>query len=588
MKNILTLMVSVFLNPSISLAVEQEKCFSVGCDQYIELKKKLQADLKKIKCDTGNNVNCNQIESAKIVKNYTEKIGQIFTNVNVSQSIAKDLQFNPTTNLFTQKSQEAPGVYELVPTLVDRNIGVHTGKVVNNQPFVDRAVNIDPKGSDVKASHWFLTQWKKKDPLMLNSERKDPIITNSNWTDGFLGKPLFEVNSPINAKFGTETSLLIYTNPKDGSNVFEIVGRNGYINQYGGSNVFLTGETQNTEHGVFNNDINLTFNGKISRMNMKSFNSKDPDAIAIGSIFTGFTASNSETNDSIFIQISHSDTRKWFSEHRACYMHGDNLEIVYGYNIDDDFNYTADPAGQALRPKKYNLNRYLCAALKGNFNCPKEVNSTHFPKLRGDLSKWKFGGLYTGIETQVARGPVNQPDNPGVNFGEVESAIQYSNMRVSADTNVKFKDCDEVEKFYEGVKMNCYKDSFKNSAGQTVETFCGCGEIKGGVKQDDGCFHKLVTTVTNPAAPVDSKCNKGSFLDGNNKEIEFYCGCGDIPGGVKQDNGCFHKFAPVPFSGACNKGTFTNENGKLVDFFCDCGVIDGAVKQGDGCYHKAR
>ena len=58
-----------------------------------------------------------------------------------------------------------------------------------------------------------------------------------------------------------------------------------------------------------------------------------------------------------------------------------NLEIAYAHNLEDDFKYSADPNSSALTPKEYNLNRYLCAALKGNFNCPKEVSSTYFANL---------------------------------------------------------------------------------------------------------------------------------------------------------------------------------------------------------------
>ena len=50
-------------------------------------------------------------------------------------------------------------------------------------------------------------------------------------------------------------------------------------------------------------------------------------------------------------------------------------------------------------------------------------------------------------------------------------------MRVTAYTNRKFMNCDEVENYYKNAKLNCLKSSFVNESGQKVDTFCGCGDI---------------------------------------------------------------------------------------------------------------
>lgn len=359
------------------------------------------------------------------------------------------LELSNSTELASSENldlPQAPGVYEIVPTLNDANIGIHWGKIENNQPAPDRVVNIDPSSSsDVKDSVWYLTQWKKKSPLMLNHQRQDLINQNSSYRDGYLGKPLFEINSPSHPQFGVETSLLIYQNPQDQANVFEIVSRDGYLNQYGGSNVFLTGGLINENHAIFSNEISLLFNGKLSRLNMTKTSSAR-DAISIGFILTGFTAQNIETNDSLFVQISHADTRRSVSEYRGCYMHGPNLEIVYTDNLNGDFAGVAEPSRGPLQAKKYNLNRYLCAALKGGFKCPTNTPASHFASLRNDLSKWRFTGLYTGAETQSARAPEKDPENPGPNFGHVEVGYQYSKLRVIANTHRQYVSCDDVER----------------------------------------------------------------------------------------------------------------------------------------------
>ncbi len=391
-------------------------------------------------------------------------------------------------------STASSGIYDLVSALSSPNIGVHWGKVENNQAAVDRIVNIDPSSSeDVKNSTWYLTQWKKKSPLMLNNSRKDPIETNSSYRDRYLGKPIFEINSPRHPQFGIETSLLIFKDPTDQANVFEIVGRNGYLNQFGGSNVFLTGALSNENYADFSNEISLTFKGKLSRLNMTKTSSAR-DAISIGFVLTGFTAQNTDTKDSLFVQIAHADTRKSLSEYRGCYMHGQNLEIVYSNNLDGDFKGVADPANAPLKSKSYNLNRYLCAAIKGNFKCPAGVPAGHFSSLRNDLSKWRFTGFYTGAETQSSRAPEQDPEKPGISFGQVEVGYQYSGLRVSANTNRKYLNCDDVEQGRTVTpdipKNNCSQGTFKNSAGETIQYFCGCGTIPGGHLQADGCYHK--------------------------------------------------------------------------------------------------
>jgi hypothetical protein len=121
---------------------------------------------------------------------------------------------------------------------------------------------------------------------------------------------------------------------------------------------------------------------------------------------------------------------------------------------------------------------------------------------------------------------------------------------------------------------------------QTYEFSCGCGNVADGVLQPDGCYHRLVVAPITPAtcssftysewgtcqktnsqsrtvlsnlpanciggSPVTTQactyvppvvCTTGTFQF-QNQTYEFSCGCGNVPGGVLQSNGCFHRAVP--------------------------------------------
>ena len=583
-----------------------ESCISANCDLYKIFKAELDEKLKKINCSSlsDSSSQCNQIELAKLVTEYVGKVKSTFSTTTANQNLVSDIHYNSKLNAFTAKTQSASGYYELVPVLSNPNLGVHWGKVVNNQADVDRLVNIDPNSPDVKTNNWYLTQWKKDTPLMLSEQRKDPIITTSNYVDQYLGKPKFEINSPV-GKFGTETSLLIYKNPQDESNVFEIVGRNGWLNNVGGSNVFLSSPITNIDKGTFTSDISLSFNGKISRMNTNKYQEGNPHVIGFG--FAAFTAYNSASKTSMFIQISFADTRGQNSPYRGCYMHGDNIEIVYTYNSDNDFVGTASDPSSPLQPKKYNLNKYLCEALSQNYSCPKDFKAPDFPGLRNNLKNWTITGFYTGVETQASKATNVDQSKPGPIEGEVELGFQYSNMRVMANSNINFNNCNDVANapvtpVSPAVPIipenkECSKGNF-TANGKQIEFYCGsCGEIDDGVKQADGCYHKVVgdAPVTPPPAPAvttPGTCSTGVFDGANGVKIQFSCGCGDVPGGVLQADGCYHKPVEVqsrietttPTLLEKTSGTFC-ANSQLVKWICNAGPIEGYSDVGGGCYH---
>ncbi|MBC7748780.1 MAG: hypothetical protein H7Z76_09445, partial [Methylotenera sp.] len=499
MNKILGILFLLFSN-HILAADYQDTCISTNCDVYREEKAKFLALLKEIKCtsQTDTSKDCDQIALSKLSADFSKRMAVLFNSPNVGAAIKNDIQFNSLTNTFAEKKQNAPGYYELVPVLANPNIGVHWGGVQNNQAIVDRIVDIDPASPSVQNSNWYLTQWKKDTPLMLSSTRSDPISSNGPSSDSYLGKSKFEINAPV-GKFGVETSLLIFKNPADNSNVFEIVGRNGWLDEAGGSNVFLSSDLMDNDHSHFDFDINLTFNGKISKMKSKynDNSSETKGEVVVGQAFAAFTAlytpPNGGDSTSVFIQLLFGDTRGENFLYTGCYMLGSGSQIVYTHNLDNDFAASADSASAPLKPKKYNLNKYLCNALSQKFSCPSTIKKPDFSTMSKNLKNWKMTGFYTGVETQVAKASSADKSIPGPTKGQMEMGLQYSNMRVNANSNLQALDC---------------------------ATVLNRPEVSDPV---------VVPAPVVVTAPVEAgSCSKGSFKDGAGKTIDFYCGCGVV------------------------------------------------------------
>lgn len=598
----LILLLSVFLAGSAE-ALPDLNCVSVNCDLYRAEHGKFQQKVAKIGCQPENpnfDKECDHDKLVILTKEMEDKATAIFASPNVPPSIRNDVHFNSMTNAFAAGTQNAPNQYEIVPVLSSPNIGVHWGGITSsNMAQVDKIVNIDPASSPVASSNWYLTQWKKTAPLMLSATRKDPIITNSGYNDGYLGNPAFEINSPA-SRWGTETSLLIFRHQASQSNVFEIVGRNGWHNAVGGSNVFLSSPVTDTTNNVFTNELNLTLNKKISRYNIKYLdNSSDTINLAVvGQAFAAFTALYTQPNGqatNLFVQIGFADVRGG-SVYAGCYKNGNNPEIVYTGNIDGDFQTKADAPNAPLQPKKYNLNKYLCHALKQNYNCPSDIPKPDFKSWAKDLKNWRLTSFYTGVETQATS--VGATTNePGPVKGDVELGVQYSNMRIMADAGKQFATCDDVENGptpvdpTTPVSPECKKGTFKADNGNIIEFSCGCGVVAGGTLQAGGCYHKDTgkkDAVLPP--PSESKCTSGTFKDSENQTVEWKCNCGPVSGGTDVGDGCYHKVKaqtpPPAEENKCTRGTFKNDDNKTVEWKCNCGPVAGGVNVGDGCYHK--
>ena len=560
---------------------------------------------------------CTKEEKKVATQVKDSKLELVNQNLN---DLAASSNYDSSKNAFVTEFTPRANEFELIQILKDPNIGVHWGAIgPDNQALVDRVVNIDSLHPSVQDSHWYLTQWKKSTPLMLNNSRQDFINTDSAYRDGLLGKPKYEVKSPADPKFGVETSLRIFNDPNTNSNVFEITGSNGWINRYGGSNVFLTTDITDQVNNVMTSPIELTFNGKTRALssNYTDGSAETRNRTVVGQEFLAFYANHAspdgKTDTGMFIQILLGDTRGQNFEYSNCQRHGAGAEIVYSGNLDGSFHGQADAATAGLTPQKYNLNKYLCQALTKNYNCPGDLPQPNFAAMKKDLKNWRITGFYTGVETQAAAESPSSEDESGSLKGQTEVSIQYSNLRISANKNLSYIDCDSVLNSSEQSSMapadSCHRGSFP-SGGQTIDFSCGCGDMPGGHMQADGCYqkvHNASEVAPTPPAPASAKpishpnCNQGSFKSGADT-IEFFCGCGEIAGAHLQADGCYQRVAgtsapvsvapmPVPVEAApvshpsCNQGSFKS-GADTIEFFCGCGEIAGAHLQADGCYQR--
>lgn len=545
-------------------------------------------------------------------------------------SFSTSSNFDVSKNAFVPQNTAVANEYDLIPMLSDPNIGVHWGNIANNMPQVDRIVNIDTQNPSVQNSNWALSQWKKSTPLMENASRSDFVNTNSSHRDGYLGKPKFEILSPVDSKFGQETSLRIYTDTSINSNVFEITSRNGWLNIFGGSNVFLSADIADQAHNQFDSPVELTFNGKLKTMTAQysDSSSNTRNQTVVGQGFLGFYAMYTNPNNGattgMFIQILLSDTRGGFGEYSNCQMHGANPEIVFTGNIDGTFQTQAASSAASLQPAKYNLNKYLCYALKKNYNCPGSIAAPDFASQANDLKHWKITSFYTGLETQAAGRSAQSEDIAGDLKGSVEVSMQYSNLRISTNKNLTYANCDAVlgntpvaitpaqpvtptitspavpaTRVAVGpaatapvAATRCTQGNFNNGSGQLVQYTCNCGVFDGAVLQPDGCYHRIVKAAvpaqTPAIAPVISApvCSEGTFVVGT-QTIQYSCGCGVVAGGVLQTDGCYHKVITQAYPN-CSKGEFQDGGGRTINYFCNCGPIAGGTTQPNGCYHRAK
>jgi hypothetical protein len=545
------------------------------------------------------------------------------------QSYSASSNFDTRSNMFVKQNKKVPAVYDLVPMLSDPNIGIHSGGIANYMPQIDRIYNIDEEHPSIQNSTWYLAQWKKSSPIMLNGARKDVINKNSTYRDGYLGKPIFEILSPTDALSGIESSLRVFLDTNIYTNVFEITGKNGWYNRHGGSNVFLSTDIVDREHNQLDSPVELTYNGKITKLSAEYYDqsSDTRNMYVVGQAFVAFYAQHTPTDGSpgtgMFIQIYLGDTRGHAGEYTGCYEHNGGPEIVYGGNLDGTFQPSADSASAPLKPYKYNLNKYLCRALEKNYACPANFPQPNFAALAKDLKNWQITGFYTGMETQ-AGGIGPQSDTPPSSLrGQTEVSLQYSNLRISANHNFSYTDCDSVlannatQNLSPLTTMSssastCQKGTFTGGGGQIIEFSCGCGEVPGAARQSDGCYHKAldvlnilkniptanssVLSVTQSTVSVAAAiCGTGTFQDSAANTIYYSCNCGPLAGGTVQPNGCYHqalvKKSPVtspPPVDQCKQGEFLNDSGATVQWYCGCGSMINATDVGSGCYHRIK
>lgn len=426
------------------------------------------------------------------------------------------------------------------PGFSSPRLKVHAGKIENFMPKIETPhMALD----SYEVSGWALSQWRKQAYIMPTD------IKAGDEVDPLLGKALYSMKST-----SRESEIKMFKHPSNKGFVFELTGRQGWLAQGGGSNVFLSADVRADRKNTFDGKISLSLESKLlTSKGIESVAGASRDGSVVGQYFSGFTVSYEDPSGrlprtGLFIQIHHADTRgPMGGEYRGCYPHNGYQEIVYSHTIKGDhfFLTTSDPK-EALTRKQFDVNRYLCEALAKDFSCVDEAGKRtirSFKEYGSNLSLWKVGSYYTGLETQAAFGSATVPSEAR---GETEMKVQLADIRLVRDSSKTFVSCD---------------DYF-------------AGRAQGAL------------APTNPSQPVNpgptpsvgSSCGKGTFKSGN-QMAEYSCGCGtpEGEGWVPQSNNCFHRLL---------KDSFFCASGNKTYFRCKSGHPGvGWVDVGSGCYH---
>lgn len=402
---------------------------------------------------------------------------------------------------------------------------VHAGKIENSMPKIELPhMELSP----FEVSGWTLTQWRKQAYIMPSD------IKLADDLDPVLGKASYAMKSTSG-----ESEIKMFKHPGHGGFVFELTGRQGWLAHGGGSNVFIAADVRSDRKNTFDGKIKLALDSKlVSAKAVENVSGANSDGSVVGQYFSGFTVSFEDPSGrlprtGLFIQIHHADTRgRLGSEHRGCYPHNGYQEIVYSSTLAGDHFYSSvSGSNEPLSHKEFDVNRYLCEALARDFNCVDEngVSSRrNFKEYGKNLSLWKVGSYYTGLETQAAFG---SPTVPSAKRGDTEMKVQLANVRLIRDKSVIFNSCEE----YLG-----------GSQGQVVTP----------TTPQPSTGQAATTPPPQPATPTPT-CSTGTFKNGQ-QSVEYRCGCGTPvgQGWVPQSNQCYHRVIDASFFCSAGKKTY--------------------------------
>lgn len=402
------------------------------------------------------------------------------------------------------------------PGLTNPRFHFHDGTVENNAPKIMKEI---PDMPEYPASPWFVTQWKKTEiltPKML-------VTYPESVVDPVLGRPVYD----FSAQNGL-SRLSVFKDPKTDGFIYELFGRGGWLDTGGGSNLFLSSSLVDNKTYSLDSRIDFNFRAKISKRNTEYLvNGAQSDGSVVSQFFSGFTLTYQDPTTKeyvpLFVQIAHADSRNprrlppGKLEYLGCYRNDlDQKQIVYGNNMANSlggngFLDAENPNGD-LESFSYNLNNQICRLVTQTFKC-QDGSSYKMPDAAYDLSNWRVGGFYMGIETQAAFAQDFNvtPTMAGPKRGEAALGVQIADLKL-------MKYPAEVSSLCPGATV---------TSPTTPITYCQ----EGSYLQNGACLKVL----------ENGSVTSGKFCNGTNTVI-WQCGQTEMPGAnwVAAGNSCYH------------------------------------------------
>ncbi|MBC7740553.1 MAG: hypothetical protein H7061_00040 [Bdellovibrionaceae bacterium] len=322
------------------------------------------------------------------------------------------------------------------PRLTNPKLRFHTGGVRENRP----EISPDLPNISGAASPWILTQWRRPQFILPLNMQKDLA------PDAVLGSATYYFPSE-----DKRSHLKIYKG-KTAPYVYELFSQGGMLDQRGGTNVFLAADAVGnvTFEKMIDYEVDLKFS--IAKIKYDTLLAKRTGAV-MSQLFTGLTlhyedAGNpTQTPINLFMQIYHNNTSYPDQSYRGCYRHGNIMEIVYGNILLNDPRLDFVSTNQPAKKMRFNVNQYLCDMITQGFSCDDNGKKYKFdfPLAAKNFENWKITSMYIGLETQdtdLRSGAfTNKPQ------GNVESAVQISNLSMTRNNDINFDYAKDCKKF---------------------------------------------------------------------------------------------------------------------------------------------
>ena len=314
------------------------------------------------------------------------------------------------------------------PGMTSPRLRFHTGRVVNNAPELFKIV---PNMPGYPVSDWYVAQWAKQSLM-----RPDVMFINAPSTkDPLLGVAKYAFPAAKNY-----SHLWIYER-KPKPPIFELHSEHGWLSPRGGSNVFLAVNAAAGVAASMEKKVILYLEAKLKKVVEFAYNPANlKNGRVMWQFFIGmsfhFVHPQTKKRTHLFLQIKLGNS----IDSKATYLSHTSADgLIYGGILPGSPFFTAPHAAKApLQALQYDINRYLCAAVKARY--PSQVIPSgyySFPKEAHHLKNWLFRGFYIGLETQSGLA------SDRVLLGAAAATVQLSNIRLMRDDNAlsPFQNC---------------------------------------------------------------------------------------------------------------------------------------------------